>query len=232
MGCTDADPIQNRDVFAKVDSDIVYQAPEGAALNQYPAYQPVAVSQISATAFIYLDRQTRNVVRFDTTTGEREIVLELAAYEDALNPEIAFMGLWGASLIKRPNGWFLVAAPNRALLAFHIDSRQVQIIGDTQQSLPQPRSGMSLSQISFSQFSGIGQGESGLYVAFNNQIFLIPETAANSVNTLIHTPMIHVAGATPSEYSTASSDTHQAHLAKLRIGAFTELTEIDQRLFF
>ena len=231
--CTDEEQLLNRDIFAYAESEIVYQAPDDAALNSFPAAQPVAVSQISTTEFIYLDKQTRNAVLFDTSTNTRSILFELAKYEDALNPDLAFQGSWGTALIKIGHGWFLVAAQHRALLAFNIDTRQVQIVGSpsSRQNLQNPAAGLALRDVDFSMLAGIGLGTSGLYVAFDKQVFRIPGSPNDGLETFLNTPMIHIAGA-PWKDDDSDNHSHDAHDIRLSLATFTEITEFDNRLFF
>ncbi len=231
--CTDEEQLFNSDIFARAETEIVYQAPEDAALNAFPAAQPVAVSQISPTEFIYLDKQTRNVVQFDISANTRSILFELAKYEDALNPDLAFQGSWGSALIRLGHGWFLVAAQHRALLAFNIDTHQVQIVGSptSRQNLQNPADGLALRDVDFSMLAGIGLGASGLYVAFDTQVFQIPGSPDDGLEAFLNTPMIHIAG-TPREDGNFDKYSHDAHNVRLSLGTFTEITELDNRLFF
>ncbi len=231
VGCVDDQPLRNKDIFTRVNSDIVYQAPDQAALNQYPAYKPVSMAQISATEFIYLDRLTRNVVKFDTISAERTILLSLAPYEDDLNPALALSENWGTALIPLADGWFLVAAPQRSLLAFHIDTKEVRIIGATQ-NLPQPDEGLTLDQIDYSNLFGIGMGQSGLFLAINQQIFKVPVPNNNTLDEWLKSPMVHLAGLMPNADSPQNFDAHNALHSTLTFNAFTSFAEIDQRVFF
>ena len=231
--CTDEEWLSNSDVFTYAESGIVYQAPDDAALNAFPAAQPVAMAQISTTEFIYLDKQTRTVIQFNPFTNQRTILFELAKYEDALNPALAFRGSWGSALIRLGHGWFLIAAQHRALIAFNIDTQHVQIVGSflSQHDLLYPAEGLTLSQVDFSKLAGIGLGASGLYVAFGQQIFQIPGTPNDGLESFLNKPLVHIAG-TPPDSDNFDDASHDALRTRLSLGLFTEITEFDHRLFF
>ena len=225
-GCVDDHQYLNRELFDPADSEIVYEAKGEVALA--PGSQPVSAAQISDSAFVYLDKRTRSVVQYDTTTGERHILFELAEYEDLLNPVLAFTGNWGTSLVSLDDGWFLVAAPKRALVAFNIYNRRVQVVGKTGSDQTAPVDGDTLESADFSTFSGIGRGNTGLYVAFDHQIFYI--SGGNAFNTLIHTPIHHIAGRR--DAGTPKDDPNDALRAHLWLDSFAQMVELDGRLYF
>lgn len=228
MACNETLPWTDSLRFEKANSQIIYQAPKGAAEAIQAAWFPQAVLPLDASRVLFASQGTRRLVELDTAAGTQTVLFDLAAWEPELNHSEAYASDWGEGLIRADSQWLIVASARRALLWVNTRTGEVKRVGNTRfEGASIPEEGLPLRDIDFSLFSGIERSDNGFYLVLGSQVFEV-SWDGKSPETLLDGRLELIAGT----LGERSEDPHDARGIPLRFSSFTHFAKYKGYLCF
>lgn len=160
---------------ATEDATVIYRAPEALSLRVEGAWTPSAAVDLDGTAWMYADCGTRQIVEASALAGDapnRRVVWDLSSLESRIGAAPWGSG-WGRDLLRVGLQSFILAGENRALIWLDAETGEKSVVGRADgMTLAGDFEGMTLDEVDFSRFSGMGRGERKIYLALGNSIYV------------------------------------------------------------
>ena len=210
------------------ENAIFYEAPANAAESIEAAWSPASLLQADGNTLYYADEATRKIVEFNVQTHEKRVLFDLSPFENKLFGTDAYDAYWGTALIRANETWIIAAAPQSPLIWMNPTTGEIILVGERNRpNAPIPRDGIQLKEVDFGLFGGIQRTDSGFYVVFGQQIFLV-KWDGQSPQSLLDSTLKLVAGSSISQ----DNQTTNAREIALTLDDYTFLAELDGWLYF
>jgi len=186
-GCFDDEPWPNYRRYAPTTHAILSHAPN--ADDAIPgAWRPTAILPIDGHHLLYLDRGTRKLRQLNTQTQETTTLADLAPYEMLTAPSTAFDMTWGKAILPVGSNRFVIASPGRPLIFVNTQNSSISLPPSGREM---PSDGLTLANLDWTNFAGVGKDEDNLYLVFQNQVFAV---ALTNLHDFTAARLIHIAG--------------------------------------